>query len=166
MFDIIVEAVMVFVTNPIFVDYGLIGLFLNGVVSSITPFPTEVTTTALILSGGDQFIIFSTLSIASIAGGYLGYSIGYGGNSILRRLFYKDPENTSKKGWELFKRHGWVAILLSSWIPVIGDIIPMAAGAKRYDLTKFTVAISVGKVSKSAAIVYLSSLVLPHFFPI
>ncbi|MGH9927424.1 MAG: hypothetical protein ACRD5B_18820, partial [Nitrososphaeraceae archaeon] len=62
--------------------------------------------------------------------------------------------------------HGWVAILLSSWIPVIGDIIPMAAGAKRYDLTKFTVAISVGKVSKSAAIVYLSSLVLPHFFPI
>ena len=117
MFDIIVETVMGFVTNPIFVKYGLIGLFLNGVVSSITPFPTEVTTTALILSGEDQFIIFSTLSVASIIGGYLGYYIGYGGNSLLRQLFYKNPENISKKGRELFKLHGWVAILLSSWIP-------------------------------------------------
>jgi membrane protein YqaA with SNARE-associated domain len=168
MFNIIVEAVMGFITNPIFVKYGLIGLFLNGIVSSITPFPTEVTTTALILSGADQFIIFSTLSIASITGGYLGYYIGYGGNSLLRRLFYyKNPENTrKKKGRELFKKHSWVAILLSSWMPVIGDIIPMAAGAKHYDLRKFTVAISVGKVSKSAAIVYLSGLILPHFFPI
>jgi membrane protein YqaA with SNARE-associated domain len=165
MFDAIIEAVMGFVTNPFFVHYGLIGLFLNGVVSSITPFPTEVTTTALILSGHDQSIIFSVLSVASIIGGYLGYYIGYGGNSCLRRLFYKKPENT-KKSQELFKRHGWMAILLSSWIPVIGDIIPMAAGAKRYDLRKFTVAISVGKLTKSAAIVYLSGLVLPHFFPI
>ena len=166
MFDIIAEAVMGFVTNPIFVEYGLIGLFLNGVVSSVTPFPTEVTTTALILSGKDQINIFAVLSVASTIGGYLGYYIGRGGNSLLRRLFYKNPKNAGKKGRELFERHGWVAILLSSWIPVIGDVIPMAAGAKRYDLRKFTVALSIGKVGKSAAIVYLSGLILPHFFPI
>jgi membrane protein YqaA with SNARE-associated domain len=31
------------------------------------------------------------------------------------------------------------------WIPVLGDIIPAIAGAKRYDVKKFMIAISAGK---------------------
>ncbi len=163
MFDTLVELVMGFVTNPLFVQYGLIGLFLNGLVSSISPFPTEVTTSALILAGEDHLVIFLVLATASITGGYLGYYIGHGGNSFFRRVFRKSRETAAKRDG-LFRKHGWLAILFSAWLPIIGDIIPMAAGAKRYDLKKFTVAISIGKVTKSAAIVYVSGLVFPHFF--
>jgi membrane protein YqaA with SNARE-associated domain len=162
-FETIVELVMGFVTSPAFMQYGLIGLFLNGVVSSVTPFPTEVTTSALILAGESHLVIFLVLAAASIIGGYLGYYIGHGGNSFFRKVFHKSRETVGKRD-ELFKKHGWLAILFSAWLPIIGDVIPMAAGAKRYDLKKFTVAISIGKVSKSAAIVYISGLVFPHFF--
>lgn len=164
MFSVIVDATMGVVTSPIFVQFGLIGLFLNGVLSSVTPFPTEVTTTALILAGHDHFVIFLVLSVASITGGYLGYYVGYGGNSFTRRLFPKKSEIS--KDWKLLRKHRWLALVLSSWIPVIGDLIPMAAGAKHYSLRKFTLAISIGKVSKSAAVVYLSGILLPHFFPL
>ena len=138
------------------------GLFLNGLVSSITPFPTEVTTYALILAGEDHLVIFLVLSGASIMGGYLGYYIGRGGNFFFRRVFHKRQTAAKKEG--LFKRHGWLAVLFSAWLPVIGDVIPMAAGAKGYDLKKFSVAITIGKITKAAAIVYISSIIFPHFF--
>lgn len=163
MFETIVELVMGFVTSPTFVRYGLIGLFLNGLVSSITPFPTEVTTSALILAGEDHLVIFLVLAAASIMGGYLGYYIGHGGNSFFRRLFRKSRDTAARRDG-LFKRHGWLAILFSAWLPIVGDIIPMAAGAKKYDLKKFTVAILIGKITKAAAIVYISGILFPHFF--
>jgi membrane protein YqaA with SNARE-associated domain len=43
------------VHNSFFVKYGLIGLFLNGMLSSIIPIPTELTISALLLSGKDKF---------------------------------------------------------------------------------------------------------------
>jgi membrane protein YqaA with SNARE-associated domain len=56
-----------------------------------------------------------------------------------------------------------MAILASPWIPLLGDVIPIAAGIKKYNLKKFAIAISIGKVTKSVAIVYLTGLIMPHF---
>ncbi len=164
LFDNVVEAVLGFVTNPVFVKYGLIGLFLNGVLSSVTPLPTEAMTSALILSGHDLNVLFLVLAISSTIGGYLAYYIGYGGKGFLGRIFSnRSASGTYKKGQNLFTKYGWMAILASSWIPLLGDVIPVAAGIKKYDLKKFAIAISIGKVTKSAAIVYLTSLIMPYF---
>lgn len=95
--------------------------------------------------------------------GCLGYYIGHGGNSFFRKVFRKS-QATKRDG--LFRKYGWLAILFSAWLPIIGDVIPMAAGAKKYDLKKFSLAISIGKVTQSAAIVYLSGMLLPHFFAV
>jgi membrane protein YqaA with SNARE-associated domain len=162
MYDWIIDAILDFVSNPVFVNYGLTGLFINGLVSSITPFPTEITTSALILSGGDHTVIFSILAIGSTVGGYIGYYLGYGGNSLLSRLFFRKPREVYRKSEGLFMKYGWLAILLSSWIPIIGDLVPMAAGARKYDLKKFSIAISVGKLTKSAAVVYLTGWLMPQ----
>jgi membrane protein YqaA with SNARE-associated domain len=86
LFDNVVEAVLGFVTNPVFVKYGLIGLFLNGVLSWVTPLPTEATTSALILSGHDLNVIFLVLAISSTIGGYLAYYIRYGRKGFLGRI--------------------------------------------------------------------------------
>jgi membrane protein YqaA with SNARE-associated domain len=38
---------------------------------------------------------------------------------------------------------------VSPWIPVLGDIIPLIAGAKRYEIKKFMIAIAAGKTDTS-----------------
>lgn len=157
----VVELVDELLKSQFFADFGLLGLFLNGILSSLTPFPTEITVAALILSGQSKEAIFVTLTVASVAGGFLGYYAGYGGNKFLNRV---KRVKSDGHGHRMFARYGWLAIFFSAWIPVIGDIIPLVAGAKKYDLKKFAIAISAGKVVKVAAIVYLSGMLLPYFY--
>lgn len=155
-----VEALEELLKSPFFAEFGLVGLFLNGILSSVTPFPTEITVAALILSGQNRDAIFAVLTVASIAGGFLGYYIGYGGNKFLSR-FNKKVESEGRSHI-ILARYGWMAIFFSAWIPVVGDIIPLVAGAKKYDLKKFAIAIGAGKLAKVAVVVYLSSILLPY----
>jgi membrane protein YqaA with SNARE-associated domain len=46
---------------------------------------------------------------------------------------------------------------VSPWIPVLGDIIPLIAGAKRYEIKKFMIAIAAGKIARATAVVFLGS---------
>ena len=44
-----------------------------------------------------------------------------------------------------------------SMIPIAGDVIPIIAGTKKYDLRKFLIALALGKTTNAIAIVYLGS---------
>jgi membrane protein YqaA with SNARE-associated domain len=58
--------------------------------SSIIPNPTELTITALLLSGKDRFLIFIILAISSIPPGLIAYYICFSGNKFLK-ILYKKP---------------------------------------------------------------------------
>lgn len=53
----IIELVAVITYNPFFLKYGLVGLFLNGLLSSVIPIPTEVTTVALLASSESKLMV-------------------------------------------------------------------------------------------------------------
>ena len=150
--------------NPFFIEYGLVGLFLNGLFSSIVPIPTELTATALLLGGESKLTVFLVLTISSIIGGFIAYYIGLGGNKFFKFLHKKPSEKSEHRGYELLARYGWIAIFFCSWIPILGDVIPIVAGAKRYDLAKFAISMSVGKMVKDFAIVYVLAIFTAHFF--
>ena len=76
--------------DTIFIKYGLLGLFFNGMFSSFIPIPTELTISALLLGGINPMDIFLVLTISSIIGGYIAYYMGYNGR-LLRKL-RKTPE--------------------------------------------------------------------------
>jgi membrane protein YqaA with SNARE-associated domain len=153
------------VHNSFFVKYGLIGLFLNGMLSSIIPIPTELTISALLLSGKDKFIVFVILAISSIVGGFIAYYIGFSGNKFVKVLYKKPRKKHEDKTSALLERYGWLIIFFSPWIPVVGDIIPMIAGAKKYDLKNFVIVMVSGKVFKASVIVFFSSWILPFILP-
>ncbi|MFZ0513721.1 MAG: hypothetical protein WAM14_19095 [Candidatus Nitrosopolaris sp.] len=56
-------------------------------------------------------------------------------------------------------------MFISPWIPIIGDYIPIVAGATKYNFRLFSIAIISGKVVKGIAIVFFGSLILPLIFP-
>ena len=142
--------------DTLFLKYGLLGLFFNGMFSSFIPIPTEATISALLLGGINPVDVFLVLTIGSIIGGYIEYYIGYNGR-LLRRL-KKTPEKYKQKSINIMAKYGWVTIIFfSPWLPILGDVVSIIAGTKRYDIVKYTIAMSTGKTVKAAAIVFLSS---------
>ena len=141
--------------DTLFVKYGLIGLFFNGMFSSFIPIPTEVTTSALLLAKVNPWHVFLVLTIGSIIGGYIAYYIGYNGR-LLRKL-RKTPQKYEQKSVSIVAKYGWATIIFfSPWLPILGDVVSIVAGTKRYDVIKYTIAMTTGKTIKAAAIVFLS----------
>jgi membrane protein YqaA with SNARE-associated domain len=193
----ILDVVNSFINNPLFTEYGRIGLFINGVFSTFIPFPPEVTAISLVLAGNSRTEIFVILVTSWIIGAAVGYYAGLSGKK-LAEIFKGRRKETEKPGEEdadnsnkalvgydheinndatndgrlnkkkkdqshqsryrqLLERYGWAIIFVSPWIPVLGDIIPAIAGAKRYDVKKFMIAISAGKTVRAVATIFLGS---------
>jgi membrane protein YqaA with SNARE-associated domain len=195
----ILDAINRFINNPLFTEYGMVGLFINGVFSTFIPFPPEVTAISLVLAGISRTEIFAILVTSWIIGAAVGYYAGLSGKKLAdifkgRRKETEKPEeedsaddnNKASPGYNdkihnyatnegrphhkknkdaskqsryrhLLERYGWAIIFVAPWIPVLGDIIPAIAGAKRYDVKKFMIAISAGKTARAVATIFLGS---------
>ena len=149
------DVINAIIHDTLFIKYGLLGLFFNGMFSSFIPIPTEVTISALLLGGVNPVDVFLVLTISSIIGGYIAYYIGYNGR-LLRKL-RKTPEKYERKSMSIMTKYGWATIIFfSPWIPIIGDVVSIVAGTKRYGIIKYTIAMATGKTVKAVAIVFLS----------
>ena len=194
----ILDAINSFINNPLFVEYGTLGLFINGVFSTFIPFPPELTAISLVLAGISRIEILVILVTSWIIGAALGYYAGlsgkklavifkvrrreaekpgkedanYNNNNALpgydhkihsvatndsRRHKKKDDESKQSRYRQLLERYGWAIIFVAPWIPLLGDIIPAIAGAKRYDIKKFMIAISAGKTARAVVTIFLGS---------
>ncbi len=143
--------------NNVFQDYGIIGLFLNSLLSATAiPLPTEILTSALLIGGENVFLVGFVLVIGSTIGGLINYFIGFGGNKLFNKFKKKKNGNNiahEKKGNKLLDKFGWGAVFFASWIPVIGDFILISAGAKKMKFSKFIAFMISGKVVKTIAVV-------------
>ncbi|AIF84309.1 putative membrane protein [Candidatus Nitrososphaera evergladensis SR1] len=161
------EIISKLATNPIFIEFGLTGLFVNSVLASTAlPLPIEIAVSALLAAGQDKFLVFLTLAAGTVAGGFLSYFIGKSGDKVFRFLKPKSQEENkqNKKSHEILTKYGWLALVAAPWIPVFGDIIIMIAGAKSYDFRKFTIAMTAGKIVKAVATVYFIGLITTRLF--
>ena len=85
--------------NNVFQDYGIIGLFLNSLLSATAiPLPTEILTSALLIGGENAFLVGLVLILGSTIGGLLNYFIGFGGNKLVSK--FRKKKNTENVGRE------------------------------------------------------------------
>ena len=74
-------------SNNYFQEYGVIGLFLNSLLSATAiPIPTEILTSALLIGGENIVLVGLALIIGSVIGGVLNYFIGFGGNKLFKKI--------------------------------------------------------------------------------
>ncbi|MGI0087775.1 MAG: YqaA family protein [Nitrosotalea sp.] len=149
--------------DTLFIKYGLAGLFFNGMFSSFIPIPTEITTSTLLLGGAKPFDVFLVLTTGSIVGGYIAYYLGYNGRLIGK--FRKSTPKYEQKSVNMMTKYGWSTIIFfSPWIPIIGDIVSIIAGTKKYNIIKYSIAMATGKTIKSIVIVFFSVNILHWLF--
>ena len=149
--------------NNTFQEYGIIGLFLNSLLSATAlPLPTEILTSALLIGGESIFLVAIALVAGSIVGGVLNYSIGFGGSELFKKIgrksnvkkhVEKPVEKQEKKHNKLLNRFGWGAIFFAAWIPVVGDLMLISAGVKKMKFKKFLIVMISGKIVKTSIVV-------------
>ena len=137
----------------LFIAYGLAGLFLLSLISSIIPIPTEPVVFGLLDVGKNPEIILLTLIAGSIIGASLGYLLG---KYELRKIIPFHDKEKEKQMQMQFRKYGALFLLVSPWIPLVGDLAPMVAGIENYETKRFLIVISIAKIIKSIGIVYLS----------
>ncbi|TAN40114.1 MAG: hypothetical protein EPN24_04820 [Candidatus Methanoperedens sp.] len=141
----------------LFILYGMMGLFAISLISSIIPIPTEPVVFGLLDFGKNPEIILTTLVVGSIIGASLGYLVG---KYELRRIIPFHNIEKEKHMQMQFRRYGALFLLVSPWIPLVGDLAPIVAGIENYEIKRFLVVISAAKIVKGMGIVYLSIKVL------
>jgi membrane protein YqaA with SNARE-associated domain len=141
--------------NNTFQEYGVIGLFLNSLLSATAiPLPTEILTSALLIGGENIGLVAIALIIGSTIGGILNYFIGFGGNKLIKKIRKKsDIEKQNKKHNKILDKFGWSAIFFAAWIPIIGDLILISAGIKKMKIVKFLIFMISGKIIKTIIVV-------------
>ena len=142
-------------TNNIFQEYGIIGLFLNSLLAATAiPLPTEILTSALLIGGENIVLVAITLIIGSTIGGILNYFIGFGGNKLIKKMKKKsDVEKQDKNHNKQLDKFGWSAIFFAAWIPIVGDLILISAGVKKMKFIKFSIFMISGKIIKTIIVV-------------
>ncbi|MGB8217324.1 MAG: YqaA family protein [Candidatus Methanoperedens sp.] len=145
--------------QAILLNYGYLGLFLASILAStILPFGSEG---ILLLLVYEKFNIPALVLVAS-AGNYIGacttYYIGLKGRSFAQKHLSIDPGNL-EKAEKYFSKYG-VAVLLFTWLPIIGDVITVFGGLLRVKFWLFSVLVFTGKFLRYLAIAYLAAAVL------
>jgi len=157
-YELIIEyyqQIQYILSNNYFQEYGVIGLFLNSLLSATAiPIPTEILTSALLIGGENIVLVGLALVIGSVIGGVLNYFIGFGGNKLFKKIKRKtDIETNEKKHNKILDKFGWSAIFFAAWIPVIGDLILISAGIKKMKFVKFSIFMVSGKIVKTIIVV-------------
>jgi membrane protein DedA with SNARE-associated domain len=95
------------------------------------------------------------ISIASGFGMALGeltsYFIGLGGNNLMKEKHKKAVGKFEK----FFKKYGFIAIVVTAFIPFPFDIVGISAGIGKYDIKKFLLAVFIGRFLKALLLAML-----------
>ena len=121
-----------------FASLGLAGLFASSFLS------------ATLLPGNSEIVFVALLDHApalegpALLVGTIGNTLGGLTSYLVGRLFPK-PEGSRAVAW--LRRYG-PALLLLSWVPVIGDGLCVASGWLRQNVLAVTVFIAIGKFAR------------------
>jgi len=142
------------IINFLLKSFGYLGIFLISLISTSTIFLPAPLYLIIVLSSayGMNPILVSFFSGLGMSLGELtSYFIGLGGNRLLEEKHRKGV----KKFERFFKKYGFVAISVASFLPFPFDIVGISAGIGRYEIKKFLIATFIGKFFKALLLALL-----------
>jgi membrane protein YqaA with SNARE-associated domain len=144
-----------------FFHLGGPGLILLGVIdSSVIPVPGSVDAMTIILSAHEKtlWIYYAVMAtIGSVLGAYLTFRIARTqGEKAMSKRF---KPRTIKKVNAIFEKYGFSSIAIPALLPPPFPMVPftIAAGAMKYPVQKFLLAMTIGRATRYAILAYLGA---------
>lgn len=128
------------------------------VAATLFPLGSEVALYALLQKGFDPVALVAVATLGNTAGSVVNWLLGkYLQHLQHRRWFYFSAEQV-KKAQGYFQRFGKYSLLFA-WLPVVGDLLTLAAGIFNIRVAPFLLLVGLGKLLRYLAVVYLGSAV-------
>lgn len=114
---------------------------------------------ATLLPGGSEAVLFGVLTIhpgllwSALSLATLGNTLGGMSSYLLGRFL---PDKTTAKGLDWVRRYG-ILSLLFAWLPVVGDVLCVAAGWLRLNALQAALIMAFGKFMRYWAVAHLSA---------
>lgn len=133
-------------------EIGYLGLFVTCLLAAtILPIASELFLTAMLALGFNPYFCLIVAGAGNTIGGWINYVIGYLGKPkwLMKIGVSIDRINS----WQnKINRYGvWLALL--SWLPLIGDVIGVALGFFRVNVSISFLFIAIGKFARYGIII-------------
>lgn len=132
--------------------YGVpVMAFISFIESSIFPIPPDPLLMALGLSRPNKAILYAIIcSVASVAGGLVGYLIGWTIWEIVSEFFltYLFSVDTFNYVGIKYKENAFLAILGAAFTPIPYKVFTITAGVFKINLATFILASSIGRSAR------------------
>ncbi|MGM9746227.1 MAG: YqaA family protein [Paludibacteraceae bacterium] len=141
-----------------FAEYGYAGLFLaTFLAATILPFSSEVVFSALVFGGLNAWMCVLCATFGNWLGGLTCYWLGHLGKIEWIEKWLRVSHDKIERARSWFRRYGdWVAFF--SFLPVVGDIIAVAAGFMRCNFWIASTAMLFGKFARYLLWMYIHGL--------
>lgn len=144
--------------------WGLAGLFLwSFLAATLLPLSSEAALAGAHSQAMEPPLVLLLVATAgNVCGAAVNWLIGRWCLRFEHKRWFPVTSLQLHTASDRFRRWG-AAALLFSWIPVIGDPLTVAAGALRYPLARFLIAVTAGKALRYAGVLWITDVVLPVF---
>ena len=138
------------------VEYGLPALFATSfLAATLLPLGSEWLLAALLTQGTPLVPAVAVATAGNTLGAFVTYLLGVYGQRWWRRHRERPPNPRLERARERFARYGG-AVLLLSWVPVIGDPLCLAAGVLRFPAPAFLLLTGLGKLGRYAFVAWVT----------
>ena len=127
-------------------DYGYYGLFLVAfLAATVLPFSSEFAFGGCLAAGMTPVLCIVAATLGNFGGGLTSYYIGYLGKiEWVEKYFRVKREKIEKTQQWLNNKGAFMAFF--SFVPFVGDLIPLALGFMRASVSKTVVSLFLGKL--------------------
>ena len=128
------------------IDYGYMGMAISAfLAASILPFSSEAVMVGLLAAGLDMWALIVWGTVGNVLGSMFNYGIGRMGKmEWIEKYLHTKPEDLERAQRFMKGRGAWMGLF--SWVPVIGDVITIALGLMRANVTIFIVSVTISKL--------------------
>ncbi|HUW68343.1 MAG TPA: YqaA family protein [Candidatus Nanoarchaeia archaeon] len=135
--------------------YGYHGLFLASfLASTIFPLGSEAFVILLITKNFNIYYVILVASVGNFLGACTSYYIGFAGRMHIIEKYFGVSKSQLERAEKWFTKYGsWS--LLFTWLPIVGDALPMMAGIMKLRFVMFSILVFIGKFLRYAVLAYI-----------
>lgn len=141
--------------ESILLPYGYPGLFIASfLASTILPLGSEAFVVLLITKNFNVIYIILVASVGNFLGACTSYYIGFAGRLHVIEKYFGVSRSQLTRAEKWFTKYGsWS--LLFTWLPIVGDALPVMAGIMELKFAMFSILVFIGKFLRYAALAYI-----------
>ncbi len=110
----------------------------------------------VVVEAAPTALLLAIASVFNTAGSCVNWLLGRAAERLKDRSWFPVSAGSLQRAQVWYRRYG-VWSLLASWVPIIGDLLTVAAGVMRTPFTIFLPLVAVAKTARYAIIVWLLS---------